>query len=279
MVKKPNTSYMKIFVRDEKWCYAINPNSGEIWLWGCYSKNDTLVIPTELAGYSVTGVSEFFSHEDAFPNSNTEKTTINSIKNLIIPNTDGYMSFQYRCFAELTNIETIILQKGVKPNQFSGDTFYKCKNLKNVIWPASMTEIPQGFFMHCTNVKSIEQLHLPKVVTEIGVQSFWGSGLEQITIPENIKTIGQGAFISVPARTATFEHKKLFEMDIFPDAFRVWDWDDPVIDKKLQFKGHKNSAYQFFANDTIAAYQRMIDLGIYNSMDAMPYVFNYFEDK
>ena len=275
VVRRPQDT-SGVFVRDEKWCYNIL-SSGQIWLWGCYSKNSTLVIPTELAGYSVNGVAEFFSHEDCFPNSDTEKTTINSIKTLIIPNTDGYREFKSRCFANLTSLETVILQEGVTFSHNGGEIFYKCKKLKNIIWPDSMTIIPQGFFMHCTNIKSIEQLHLPESVNKIDIQAFLGSGLEQITIPENITTIKQGAFIGVPARTATFEHKKLFEMDIFSDAFRVWG--DGDVDKKLKFIGHKNSAYQFFVNNEIADYQIMINLGIINSMDAMPYVFNYFEDK
>ena len=275
VVRRPQDT-SGVFVRDEKWCYNIL-SSGQIWLWGCYSKNSTLVIPTELAGYSVNGVAEFFSHEDCFPNSDTERTTINSIKTLIIPNTDGYREFKNRCFANLTSLETVILQEGVTFSHNGGEIFYKCKKLKNIIWPDSMAIIPQGFFMHCTNIKSIEQLHLPESVNKIDIQAFLGSGLEQITIPENITTIKQGAFIGVPARTATFKHKKLFEMDIFSDAFRVWG--DGDVDKKLEFIGHKNSAYQFFVNNEIADYQIMINLGIINSMDDMPFVFNYFEDK
>ena len=279
VVKRPQDT-SGVFVRDEKWCYNIL-SSGEIWLWGCYSKNDTLVLPTELSGYNVTGVSEFFSHEDCFPNSDTEKTTINSIKTLIIPNTDGYREFKSRCFANLTSLETVILQEGVTFSHNGGEIFYKCKKLKNIIWPDSMTIIPQGFFMHCTNIKSIEQLHLPESVNKIDIQAFLGSGLEQITIPENITTIKQGAFIGVPARTATFEHKKLFEMDIDPGAFAVWGspYDPNDIDKKLQFKGYKNSAYQIFVTETIERWQRKIDLGIYNSLDVMPFIFNYFDDK
>ena len=275
VVKRPQDT-SGVFVRDEKWCYNIL-SSGQIWLWGCYSKNDTLVLPTELLGYNVTGVSEFFSHEDCFPNSATEKTTINSIKTLIIPNTDGYREFKNRCFADLTSLETVVLQEGVTFRNCGGEIFYKCKNLKNVIWPDSMTIIPQGFFMDCTSIKSIEQLHLPESVNKIDIQAFLGSGLEQITIPKNIKTIRQQVFVNVPARTATFEHEESFKMDISADAFRVWG--DGDIDKKLKFIGHKNSVYQLFANDTIARYQKKIDLGIYTSMDAMPYIFNYFEDK
>lgn len=265
-----------VFVRDEKWCYNIL-SSGQIWLWGCYSKNSTLVIPTELAGYSVNGVAEFFSHESSFPNSSTEKTTINLIKNLIIPNTDGYMSFKSNCFEGLEGLESLVLQEGLISKQFEKEAFCECKNLKNVIWPASMTIIPQGFFMDCTSIKSIEQLHLPESVNKIDIQAFLGSGLEQITIPKNIKTIRQQVFKNVPARTATFEHEESFKMDISADAFRVWG--DGDVDKKLKFIGHKNSAYQFFVNNEIADYQIMINLGIINSMDDMPFVFNYFEDK
>ena len=270
-----------IWVRDENWCYEVSPNSGQILLWGCYSNNETMVIPASLAGYEIEFVSEFFGERELFPNYPSEKTTIDSIKTLIIPNTDGCMKFRSGCFEGLKGLQNVVLQEGINDSQFSGNIFKSCKNLKNVIWPDSLEVVPAGFFWNCKSITSIQQLHLPTTVNEIQENAFCGSGLKEITIPENITTIKQGAFISVPARTATFEHKKLFKMDVFPDAFAVWGapYNPNDIDKKLQFKGYKNSAYQVFVTETIESWQESIDLGIYNSLDVMPFIFNYFDDK
>lgn len=281
IVKTPN-SYTSIvgdsvWLRDKNWCYSVIPESGQIRLWGCYSNNETMVIPTSLAGYKVDYVCEFFCERELFPNYPSEKTTIDSIKTLIIPNTDGYMEFSSGCFEGLKGLQNVVFQEGINDSQFSGNIFKSCKNLKNVIWPDSLTRIAGGFFWNCKSITSIQQLHLPTTVNEISENVFCGSGLKEITVPEHVRTIKNSAFENVPARTATFLYKKIADIKIAPSAFRVWGDDD--VDKKLQFMGHKNSSYELFANETIDRYQRMINLGIYDSMDAMPYVFNYFENK
>ena len=68
IVKTPN-SYTSsvgdsVWVRDENWCYEVSPNSGEISLWGCYSNNETMVVPTSLAGYEIECVTEFFGERE-----------------------------------------------------------------------------------------------------------------------------------------------------------------------------------------------------------------------
>lgn len=175
------------------------------------------------------------------------------------------------------SFQAVVLQEGVNRHQFSGDVFKSCENLKNIIWPDSLEVVPAGFFWNCKSITSIQQLHLPTTVNEIQENAFCGSGLKEITIPEHVRTIKSCAFYSIPARSATFLYKKIADIKIDPSAFRVWGDDD--IDKKLQFMGYKNSSYELFAKETIDRYQKMINLGIYNSMDAMPYVFNYFENK
>lgn len=103
IVKTPNGYYTKpggsVWVRDKNWCYEVSPNSGEIRIWGCYSNNETMVVPTSLVGYRITSVAEFFGMKDQFPNYPTEQSTIDSIRTLIIPDTNGYMSFGSGCFA------------------------------------------------------------------------------------------------------------------------------------------------------------------------------------
>ena len=281
IVKTPNGYYTKpggsVWVRDKNWCYEVSPNSGQILLWGCYSNNETMVIPTSLAGYEIEFVYEFFGERELFPNYPSEKTTIDSIKTLIIPNTDGYMKFRSGCFEGLKGLQNVVLQEGINDSQFSGNIFKSCKNLKNVIWPDSLEVVPAGFFWNCKSITSIQQLHLPTTVNEIQENAFCGSGLKEITVPEYVRTIKNSAFENVPARTATFLYKKIADIKITPSAFSVWG--DGDVDQKLKCIGHKNSSYELFAKETIDRYQRMINLGIYNSMDAMPYVFNYFENK
>lgn len=240
-----------VWVRDENWCYEVSPNSGQILLWGCYSNNETMVIPASLAGYEIEFVSEFFGERELFPNYPSEKTTIDSIKTLIIPNTDSYMKFRSGCFEGLKGLQNVVLQEGVNDSQFSGNIFKSCKNLKNVIWPDSLEAIPAGFFWNCKSITSIQQLHLPTTVNEIQENVFCGSGLQEITIPEHIRTIKERAFKDVPARTVTFLYKKMVNYD-FDDY--LFNMSGSFLGEKYTFYGYKNSSYESIKKDIMNVY-------------------------
>lgn len=240
-----------IWVRDKNWCYEVSPNSGQILLWGCYSNNETMVIPASLAGYEIEFVSEFFGERELFPNYPSEKTTIDSIKTLIIPNTDGYMKFRSGCFEGLKGLQNVVLQEGINDSQFSGNIFKSCKNLKNVIWPDSLEAIPAGFFWNCKSITSIQQLHLPTTVNEVQENVFWGSGLQEITIPEHIRTIKRNAFRYVPARTVTFLYKKMVNYDFEPYIFNM---SGTFLGEKYTFYGYKNSSYESIKKDIMNIY-------------------------
>ena len=58
--------------------------------------------------------------------------------------------------------------------------------------PESVTEIGEGAFYGCTNLKNIT---LPEGVTKIGIDAFYGcSSLTNITIPESVTKIWDYAF-------------------------------------------------------------------------------------
>lgn len=92
-------------------------------------------------------------------------------------------------------------------------TFQNCTNLKKCKLPSKITTIPTYFFQNCTSLESIE---LPDGITvisngcfdgcsslasfdltgiiSIGYDAFRGTGFTEITIPENITSIGSYAF-------------------------------------------------------------------------------------
>lgn len=65
------------------------------------------------------------------------------------------------------------------------------KELKSVILPSTITEIPSSAFAHCIGLTTIE---IPESITTIGYNAFEGSGLISITIPGSVRTIGSYAF-------------------------------------------------------------------------------------
>jgi hypothetical protein len=69
--------------------------------------------------------------------------------------------------------------------------FLNCRNLTDVTVPASVRRIGAGAFQLCTGLKEIE---IPQAVTEINNFVFEQSGLEEITISDNVVKVGMGAF-------------------------------------------------------------------------------------
>lgn len=268
IVKAPNgysshTKYDSVWVRDKDWCYEISfassPESSIVWLWSCYSNNETAVLPVSLAGYKVEVVSDWFSEKEEFPNYPTEQSTIDSIKTLIIPNTNGYMDFCFYCFQGMKGLENVVIQEGVERRQL-GTHFLNCENLKNIIWPDSLTKIPGGFFAGCKSIKSIQQLHLPSTVNEIGATltygTFEGSGLEEITIPEHIRTIKWNAFHNVPARKVTFLYKDTASNGIVNYDFEpyIFNMSGTFLGEKYTFYGYNNATYASIKKDIMNVY-------------------------
>lgn len=71
-----------------------------------------------------------------------------------------------------------------------GNIFNDCENLSavNIV---GATYIPVGIFMHCTNLKDIT---VPEGCKEIKFRAFYASGIENIDLPDSLKTIEEYAF-------------------------------------------------------------------------------------
>ena len=64
-----------------------------------------------------------------------------------------------------------------------------CNNLKTVILPKNLTNIPQNTFLHCWNLHHIE---IPHSVNWLGIEAFQECGLEEFDgIPEYVRSWGQ----------------------------------------------------------------------------------------
>ena len=99
----------------------------------------------------------------------------------------------YRAFEE-TNIVSIILPDSIRRIGYS--CFKKCTSLQNVVLPKNLKYLSEELFYGCTALKTIT---LPNSIEKIYSGAFSSSGLESITIPDNVKQIGgrsnnRGAF-------------------------------------------------------------------------------------
>ena len=70
-------------------------------------------------------------------------------------------------------------------------TFSGCQNLNTVVFGNSVTAIGDSAFSNC---KALVSVNIGRGVTTIGASAFKNSGLTELTVPGNVKTIGTGAF-------------------------------------------------------------------------------------
>lgn len=121
-------------------------------------------------------------------------------------------------------VKEIDIPNNVK--RISKEAFADCKGLQYIEIPCSVTEIDEGAFSGCENLKrivfkkhvidhafvfeskiekihnrvfenckSLQEIDIPKTVTEIGERAFWGcSSLATLVIPQRVETIGKEAF-------------------------------------------------------------------------------------
>ncbi len=104
-----------------------------------------------------------------------------------------------RAFMALIGIESMTIPNSVK--DIGEAAFYGCVNLKTVKLSKNLKTIPDKCFM----ATGLAQINLPKSVETIGVQAFAASDtlgmsgtesdLKELTIPSNVKNIGNYAFM------------------------------------------------------------------------------------
>lgn len=92
-------------------------------------------------------------------------------------------------FADCTSLETIVLPEGLE-NIMNG-TFGNCSKLKSVTLPESLTGIYYQAFLNCSSLNTIK---LPSKLAEINRYAFYGTAINEITIPETVTYIGENAF-------------------------------------------------------------------------------------
>ena len=69
--------------------------------------------------------------------------------------------------------------------------FSNCVALKSAALPEGLTKIEEGTFLNCSILSSVT---IPNTVTQIGKKAFFHTGMERVTFPAGIATIGESAF-------------------------------------------------------------------------------------
>ena len=86
-------------------------------------------------------------------------------------------------------IKEVIIENG--PTEIAENLFFGCKNLELVTIPKSIKRIDSYSFSHC---KSLKTVNFSEGLEEIGPYAFELTAIENLTLPNSLKTIKNNAF-------------------------------------------------------------------------------------
>ena len=160
------TIYYKILSEEEKTCGVTFTPMEESYIY--YGEID---IPSTANGYMVTRITDH-AFEDA------------KIKSVTIPNT--VTTIAPRAFYGCQDLETVNIGDGVKT--IEEEAFRDCTGLNTLIVGKSLKTVDYSSFTGCANLSHLE-INTPTVESW-----FCNTTIETLTLGDNVKEIGGGAF-------------------------------------------------------------------------------------
>ena len=94
-------------------------------------------------------------------------------------------------FANNKSLKTVTWTSNPTIKSIPYRAFANCESLETIEIPASVTSIGESAFASCSSLKSIT---LPANLTSIDYEAFAWSGLTEVTLPDNLKTLGGYVF-------------------------------------------------------------------------------------
>ena len=88
-----------------------------------------------------------------------------------------------------TNLRQVNIPEGI--TEIGPAAFESCYNLENISLPSTLKTIGNEAFSYCLGLREIV---LPEGLTSVDKYAFYASALTSIVIPENVSSLGEGAF-------------------------------------------------------------------------------------
>lgn len=103
---------------------------------------------------------------------------------------DGTLKVKY-CSRYAAEVEIPSRIGGKAVTRIGEHAFRDCRSLEELVLPDSILTIEENAFERCLSLKKID---IPAGVSEIGATAFLSAGIETLTVPDNIQSIGYGSF-------------------------------------------------------------------------------------
>lgn len=205
--KEPNKTKKEQIIKSSKEAvlskWALNDlNDGTFIIEKYKGKDAVIEVPETYKGIPITVIGKSaFSGNRAVSCKNIEKVIIpegitnigesafencEKLKEIVLPN--SLISIGNAAFAK-TNISNIVIPNSVI--NIGAKAFSGCKKLTSVILSQNLTEVSSYLFQQCPK---LENISLGDSIKTIGDSAFYGCPFVEISLPDGIESIGTSAF-------------------------------------------------------------------------------------
>ena len=115
----------------------------------------------------------------------------NHLKEVALPSQLEVLGTAFINNSELSKITFSEGLKEIRGASYSSLSAFSGTSIKSVVLPKSLEKIGDGAFY---DLKGLADISIPENVTSIGNEAFYNTGLTSIDLPANLKTIGRYAF-------------------------------------------------------------------------------------
>ena len=135
---------------------------------------------------------------------------------------------RYEFLGKIPKVTKVIIPEGV--TKIEVDAFCGCKQLEEVVLPASLESIARNAFAHCP----LKKVVIPEGVTQIGYWAFGGcKQLEEVVLPASLEIIAMEAFALCPLKEVIFTDGCPNLKEVYVGSFSGSPWE------KQQRKEHE----------------------------------------
>mmetsp|Transcript_48299 Transcript_48299/g.53800 ORF Transcript_48299/g.53800 Transcript_48299/m.53800 type:complete len:321 (-) Transcript_48299:520-1482(-) len=165
---------------------------------------------------------------------------------IVIPASIQYMGDAV--FERCTSLESVVFAPRTTNIELGLFMFRDCSDLRFVTLPPNLRLIPRGCFQGCT---SLTHFHIPESVEEIEGDALYGSGLQSVTISENVRRIRWAAYencaflerVTIHSTNVTMPHN-IFANCPLLSVIKIYQWMWPKVFASM--KGQPDFIFKFF---------------------------------
>ncbi|MBQ8825184.1 MAG: leucine-rich repeat protein, partial [Ruminococcus sp.] len=122
---------------------------------------------------------------------------------------------------KMSGIESITISSETK---YETGVFSDCRQLKTISTDSTLTEIPDNFLSNCVSLSDVSNI-LGENTLSIGQEAFSNCNITEVTIPNSVQTIGNGAFrVCKSLKKVTLpENCSVIPYEMFSDCKKLSD--------------------------------------------------------